>query len=72
MQGEKERRRLLNILAKESAELEWPCRNAELLAMVDEGLVEISRRYQSQWGGCSHNMVSLKLTAGGLAELGTL
>lgn len=62
MTGHKERVRLLRILCKEKAELEWPCRNQDLRLLVAEGLVARTRNYTASWGGKERSMTSLQIT----------
>lgn len=68
--GEKEKMRLLRLLAKEKAELEWPCQNRELLDLVKTGHVARVRDYTSRWNGRDHAMTTLTITDAGRAALG--
>lgn len=63
--GDKEKIRLLRILAKEKAELEWPCRNRDLQELVQTGHVARIRDYTSHWGGREHAMTTLTITDAG-------
>jgi hypothetical protein len=65
----KERIRLLGILAKEKAELEWPCRNPVLLGLVAEGLAARVRDYEYEYGGRSRKMSTIAITEAGRSTL---
>lgn len=65
MTGDKEKARLLRILLKENADLEWPSRNHDLRQLVLAGLVTRARNYVSAWGGRDHEMTTLKITDAG-------
>ena len=61
--------RLLRILTKQRAELEWPCQNPVLRQMEADGLVERVHSYKSQWGGRTHAMSTIAITPAGNAYL---
>lgn len=62
MKGENEKIRLLRLLAKENAELEWPCQNRDLRELVAQGHVARIRDYTSYWNHRDHNMSTLAIT----------
>lgn len=64
-----EQARLLRHLAKENAQLEWPCCNPVLLQMVDNGLAEVTYRWDEQWGGRMHHCAKIAITDAGRAAL---
>jgi hypothetical protein len=66
----KERIRLLGLLDKEKAELEWPCGNPVLRDLVSEGLAARVRDYEYAWGGRNHKMSTIAITDAGRAVLG--
>lgn len=61
--------RCLRYIAKSSAQLEEPLKKVELQLLLDRGLIKISRRFQSSWGGKMHNCVELYATDKGRQEL---
>jgi hypothetical protein len=69
MKGEKEKMRLLRLLAKEKAELEWPCSNRDLLDLVETGHAARTRNYTAHWGGRAHSMSTISITGRGRAKL---
>lgn len=72
MKGDKEKARLLRLLAKDKAELEWPCQNPDLLELVEIGHAARVRDYKSSWGGQDHSMSTIAITEAGRAALAAL
>lgn len=64
-----EQTRLLRLLTKEDAQLEWPCRNQVMIDMEERGLVKITQRFKERWGGREHDCARLKITDAGWSAL---
>lgn len=66
-----ERHRLLHLIAKNGAQLEWPCTNQILAKLVDGGLVSITNTFAMHWNNGAHKCVALQVNEQGKAELAT-
>jgi len=67
-----ERLRLLEVLSKRAAHLEWPLQNKTMDALLREGLVEKAEQYKAGWGAGLHTVAVLRINASGrqlLAEM---
>jgi hypothetical protein len=60
-----EQTRLLRLISKEDAQLEWPCQNHVMIDMEERGLVKITQRFKSRWGGAEHDCARLTITDAG-------
>ncbi len=56
-----ERQRIVSILEKREAVLEWPCHNSVLRAMVEDGSVVIVDWRDEWWCGSTHRCAVLRL-----------
>lgn len=66
---QKERLRLLRLLAERSYTLEWPCENAVLRELVDNGEIALGESSTARWNRREHAMRRLSITPAGRAVI---
>lgn len=66
---DKESLRCLRFLARENAQLEWPCRNATIPWLIDRGYARKVSEFQSSWGNRMHDCAMIAITDAGRKAL---
>jgi hypothetical protein len=61
--------RCLRILAEQSANLPWPCRNATIPWLVGVGYARKVREYQARWNNKMHDCAEIIITDKGRQAL---
>lgn len=69
MSLDKEPLRCLKHLAKNSAQLEWPCSNPAIPWLVDNGYARKVRDFQASWNQRMHDCAEIAITDAGRQAL---
>ncbi len=67
--------RCLKFLAKEKAQLGWPCRNSTIPWLIDRGLALKARNFKAIWNDQEHDCAEIIITEAGrkaLANTGSM
>lgn len=61
--------RCLRILAKQPANLPWPCRNTSIPWLIDRGYARKLRDYRARWNNQMHDCAEIIITDAGRKAL---